>query len=80
MRCVELVMCVTSGAGYVAGEIYPIVGSNNGIHICRENEEGDCEDNIFQTGGIGKGIFNSLDDTGAPSFDPYIEVNVPDFC
>ena len=63
------VICVTSGDGYEEGKIYPLMGSNNGVHILRENQYGDVVDIAFCTGGCGKGLFNNFDDSGCPSFD-----------
>ena len=69
----SLVRCVTDGDGYEKGGIYPQVGDNNGVHILRETATGDVYDGVFQTGGIGKGLFNPWDNSGYPSFDPYYE-------
>lgn len=63
------VVCVTGGDGYEEGKIYPLMGWNNGVHILRVNEYGDVEDREFQTGGVGKGLFNDFDSKGFPSFD-----------
>lgn len=66
----EIVYCVTSGMGYKEGTYCASVGTNNGIQIQRTNEAGDCETNVFCTGGIGKGFINNWDDSGKPSFIP----------
>lgn len=77
----DFAKCVTSGAGFVEGVIYPVLGDNNGIHIMRKewrnatNDPGgdsaDPHDFVAFTGGIGKGIFNNPDNSGKPSFDPW---------
>lgn len=64
----DVVECVESGDGFVEGCVYSSVGTNNGIQIQRENEDGDCVTYVFQTGGKGKGAINSFDDSGKPSF------------
>lgn len=64
-----LVMCVTSGGGYVAGHEYAAIGWNNGVHILREDADGDVYDFLAVTGGIGDGLFNNSDNSAAPSFD-----------
>lgn len=66
----DFVYCVTSGKGFVEGCVYAQVGWNNGVHILRETEQGDVVDELFCTGGIGKGLFNAWDDSGSPSFNP----------
>lgn len=67
--------CVTSGLGFEKGTVYPILGTNNGIHIFRENDNGhdssDPYDFLACTGGFGDGLFNNWDDSGKPSFVPY---------
>ena len=65
----DFAICVTSGKGFEKGKIYPILGDNNGIHILREDSYGDPYDFLACTGGIGEGIFNNFDDSGAPSFN-----------
>ena len=70
--------CVTSGDGFEEGFTYPILGTNNGIHIMREkwagriNDPGgdssDPYDFIACTGGVGDGLFNNFDGSGKPSF------------
>lgn len=67
----DMVMCVVSGDGFKKGTLYPQVGTNNGIQIQRINDEGDCVTYLYQTGGIGEGLFNNWDGTGKPSFNPY---------
>lgn len=67
-RAFQEVLCVTEGNGYKYGNIYPLVGTNNGVHIIREDENGNPYDGLFVTGGIGEGEFNNPDDSGVPSF------------
>ena len=69
----NLVICVTSGEGYEEGCVYPQIGFNNGVNILRESKAGDVYIGLFQTGGLGRGVFNALDNSGRPSFDPYEE-------
>lgn len=66
----EPVICVTGGKGFEEGFVYPLIGWNNGVHIIRESKQGDAIDECFMTGGIGKGMFNSWDEDGIPSFNP----------
>ena len=66
----NVVQCVTGCGPYIEGEYYAQIGSNNGIGICYEDSYGDIHIDVFQTGGIGKGLFNSWNDSGKPSFDP----------
>ena len=66
----DIVKCVTAGGGFEKGHFYAIVGYNNGVHILRTSEADNPEDHLFTTGGIGKGLFNNRDNSGAPSFDP----------
>ena len=76
----HFVKCVTSGDGFKKGFIYPILGTNNGVHIMREeiekrdndpfNYNSDPHDFIACTGGVGKGLFNNFDGSGKPSFVP----------
>ena len=68
----EFAICVTSGEGFEKGKIYPILGTNNGIHILRRGDDGDPYDFIAASGGIGEGLFNNWDDSGAPSFNEII--------
>ena len=65
----DVVKCVTSGDGFIEGKIYAVVGVNNGIHVLRESEYGDCYEFIACSGGIGMGDLNNFDDSGKPSFD-----------
>lgn len=65
-----IVECVTPGKGYEEGKLYPMGGWNNGVHIMRITEEGDPITECFMCGGIGKGIINSWDEDGVPSFNP----------
>ena len=74
MKCgCTFVRCVTSGEGFEKGVIYPVLGTNNGIHIFREENTGhgatEPFDFVAQTGGIGEGTFNNWDSSGRPSFD-----------
>lgn len=66
----DVVQCVTSGDGFEAGCYYAQVGWNNGIGICLETQNGDCDVKVYQTGGAGRGLFNAWDDSGSPSFNP----------
>lgn len=68
----EFVICVTSGKGFQKDKVYPVLGTNNGIHILREGENGNPYDFIAVTGGMGEGDFNNWDDSGAPSFNGVI--------
>lgn len=64
----EIVKCVTSGDGFIAGELYAMLGWNNGHHILREDEYGNIHEFVAHDGGYGVGDLNSQEDTGAPSF------------
>ncbi len=67
----DFAICVTSGDGFKKGWIYPIVGWNNGAQIVRRKQDNeDYFEGCYQTGGIGKGLFNNYNNTGAPSFNP----------
>ena len=63
------VVCVTSGEGFKKGVVYPAIGHNNGLHILREDSNGDLYDLSVCTGGVGIGEFNTWDDSGEPSFN-----------
>lgn len=65
----HFVVCVTSGKGFKKGVVYPVLGYNNGIHILRENSDGDPYDFIACTGGAGVGESNNFDCSGKPSFN-----------
>lgn len=70
----RFVLCVTSGEGFEKGKIYPLLGTKHGIHILRECHYDNCTetdpfDFVACPGGIGDGIFNNWDDSGAPSFE-----------
>ena len=65
----DVAKCVTAGNGFEQGHFYAIVGYNNGVHILRTSEVDDPENHLFMTGGVGKGVFNNWDNSGAPSFD-----------
>lgn len=74
-----IVKCIVAGRGFEKGKLYPVTGWNNGIHITRCNKEGDAETLLFQTGGIGEGLFNPFEcdreEYGpGPSFDEYMKI------
>lgn len=64
----DRVICVTSGDGFEEGCMYVAVGYNNGVHIIRENKEGDPISKVYCNGGIGYGEINNWDESGKPSF------------
>ena len=72
----DIVKCVTGGDGFEEGGLYCVVGWNNGVHVLRENEEGDCYEFLACHGGYGKGIINDFEGSGAPSFE-YIKMQRP---
>lgn len=45
----SIVECLESGDGFLKGHLYAQVGTNNGIQIQRENDEGDCETFLYAT-------------------------------
>ena len=40
----EFVICVTSGKGFQKDKVYPVLGTNNGIHILREGDFNNWDD------------------------------------
>lgn len=64
----DLALCVTSGEGFAAGKVYPVIGWNNGIGIIRADGRGDVFVFRAQNGGIGKGEWNNFNNSGSPSF------------
>lgn len=63
------VLCVESGAGFIEGHIYAMIGWNKGNHVLREAKNGDVYELLCCDGGYGRGLINTFDNTGCPSFD-----------
>ena len=42
MKIIEIVECIKGGDGYVKGEIYPVVGYRDGVHIADGNGDENC--------------------------------------
>lgn len=62
----NIVLCTESGDGFESGCLYASIGTNNGIHVLRENEIGDVEDMIYMTAGH---YAEAWDASGKPTFD-----------
>lgn len=43
MKIIEIVECISSGDGYIKGDIYPVIGYNDGVHIA----DGNGDENSF---------------------------------
>ena len=66
----DVAKCVTAGNGFEQGHFYATVRYNDEIHILKAGRNGDLENHHFMTGGVGQGLFNNWDSSGAPSFMP----------
>ena len=52
------VKCVKSGRGFIKGQYYAQIGTNNGVSVFRENEQGDrvsvlCHHGLARIGDLG---------------------------
>ena len=75
----DMAICTKTGTvnghAFREGEVYPILGNNNGIHIGYESAEGDPQDLLCFTWGVFAPIngeqFREQDGTIPPLFEPY---------
>ena len=68
MRIYEPVLCVKSGKGFKEGNIYPMLGWNNGHHVFREDENGNPEEIILHDFGSELGSPETYGRTNKPLF------------
>ncbi len=77
MREIDVYQCVVSGDGYIAGEIYPGVGLNNGVQLAKTTPIGDCETSLFFN--IGESLLPADGESKKPRFVHLCSVMPPYF-